>query len=50
MLETLIGVVLGAVVSILVTIWVENLRRPKLRIFKYKKGHALFACRRSGPS
>jgi hypothetical protein len=32
MLETFIGVLLGAVVSILVTIWVENLRRPRLRI------------------
>jgi hypothetical protein len=32
MLETFIGVLLGAVVSIFVTIWVENLRRPRLRI------------------
>jgi hypothetical protein len=31
-LETFIGIVLGAVISILVTIWVENLRRPRLRI------------------
>jgi len=42
MFETLIGVVLGAVVSILVTIWVENLRRPKLRISIEPPGDFVF--------
>jgi hypothetical protein len=32
MFETVISVVLGAILSILITIWVENLRRPRLKI------------------